>query len=78
MLCGMDGEELRRRRTALGLTQMELARRLGTSQQTVHKWESGSTRIQHAPMMHLALRYLEVARELAEDLAVLQERERAS
>ncbi len=63
---GMDGNELRRRRTALGMTQAELARRLGTSQQTVFKWESGATRIQHAPMMRLALRYLELERDVCD------------
>lgn len=56
----MTGDELRRRRTALGITQAQLAFYLGTSQQTVFKWESGATRIQHGPMMDLALRYIEI------------------
>lgn len=54
----MNGDELRRRRTALGMSQAELGRRLGTSQQTVFKWESGERNVQHPPMMDLALRYL--------------------
>jgi transcriptional regulator with XRE-family HTH domain len=35
-------EELRTRRAALGLSQAQLAGRLGISQQTVSRWESGS------------------------------------
>lgn len=58
----MDGEALRQRRNDLNMTQSELARRLGTSQQTVFKWESGERNIQHPPMMDLALRYLEIER----------------
>jgi transcriptional regulator with XRE-family HTH domain len=37
------GELLRSRREAQGLEQVELARRLGVTQQTVSKWETGVT-----------------------------------
>jgi len=35
------GNRIAQRRAALGLTQVELARDLGTSQQTIAKWERG-------------------------------------
>ena len=38
----MNGIELRVRREALGLSQRELAERLGTGQGVVSSWESGS------------------------------------
>ena len=62
----MDGETLKQRRLDLKMTQAELARRLGTSQQTVYKWESGERNVQHPPMMDLALRYLELERQLCD------------
>ena len=37
----MTGSELRARREALGMTQAELARRLGVPQQHVSRWERG-------------------------------------
>lgn len=37
----MTGAELRRRRRRLGLTQAEFAARLGTSPNTVYRWEAG-------------------------------------
>lgn len=36
------GKRIGERRLALGLTQAELARDIGVSQQTVAKWETGS------------------------------------
>lgn len=58
----MDGETLRRQRRALGLTQTELARRVGTTQQNMHRWESGECAIRHAAMLDLAMRYLALER----------------
>ncbi len=69
---GMDGEELRRRRTALKMSQAELGRRLGTSQQTVFKWESGERNVQHPPMMELALRWLAMERIVGGQVDVWQ------
>lgn len=70
----MDGEELRRRRRALAMTQTELAERLGLTQNTVSRWEKGAAVIGHPPMLDLALRALEfdaairkVGRELSGD-----------
>ena len=37
----MTGEALRRLRRRLGLTQLQLAERLGTRANTVYRWEAG-------------------------------------
>jgi DNA-binding transcriptional regulator YiaG len=44
----MDGDEIRRRREALGLTQAEVAAWAGVHVRTVSKWERG---IHRAPAM---------------------------
>ena len=36
-----DGEQIRALRSHLGLTQREMAERLGTRQQTISEWEMG-------------------------------------
>src|SRR5439155_23665760 len=41
----MTGDELRRLREAAGLTQAELAERLGTTVTSVSRWETGQRRI---------------------------------
>src|ERR1700760_4951898 len=56
------GERIRVRRTELGLTQEELARRLGISYQQVQKYETGANRIS-------AGRLYEIAVELNVDVA---------
>ena len=43
--CIMTGEELRRIRARLGLTQAELADRLGTTRNTVARWERDEVRM---------------------------------
>jgi transcriptional regulator with XRE-family HTH domain len=53
----MDGAELRRRRTALGLTQTLLGERLGVGLRTIQEWESDLRPIR--PMVDLALQALE-------------------
>lgn len=58
-----NGANLRIRRRALGLTQTELAARLGVQQRTVSEWETGAVSIQHARMLFRALN--DVADELA-------------
>lgn len=57
----LTGAELWAWRRRLGMTQRELAECLGTSQQTVHRWESEFVAIKHPRMMRLALITLEAA-----------------
>jgi transcriptional regulator with XRE-family HTH domain len=45
-------------RRALGLTQRELAERLGVPQATIWRWESGQHPIQHPTILRLALEQL--------------------
>jgi transcriptional regulator with XRE-family HTH domain len=54
------GERIRRRRTELGLTQEQLAQRLGVSYQQVQKYERGANRISASRLFALAHR-LDVA-----------------
>lgn len=60
----LTGADLKRRREAIPLTQAQLAERLGTSQQTVTRWETGAQRIERPKTLALALTALE--RESAE------------
>jgi DNA-binding transcriptional regulator YiaG len=39
----MEAHEITRRRTALGLTQAELADAIGSHRITVHRWEAGKS-----------------------------------
>jgi DNA-binding XRE family transcriptional regulator len=64
MLMGMNTDELRRRRKALGMTQEQLAHVLGVSRQSVFMWESGRTAI--PALLALALRCLEYESGLRE------------
>lgn len=60
----MTGEELRRRRTALGLTQAALALRLEVTRQAVYAWERG---INPAPAwLHFVLCWFEHEQEARE------------
>ncbi|GAA0275258.1 hypothetical protein GCM10009539_73800 [Cryptosporangium japonicum] len=49
---GRDGERVRNRRKEQGLTQVDLAQRIGVSRQTVVTMETGD----YAPSVYLALR----------------------
>lgn len=40
----MTPEQVRELRQRLGLSQEQMAHRLGTSLQTVHRWESGKSK----------------------------------
>jgi transcriptional regulator with XRE-family HTH domain len=51
----MDGEELRRRRDALGMSQEQLADALGVYQTTITRWETGGREIRHPRILALAL-----------------------
>lgn len=59
----LTGEELRRQRELLDLSQSELAAALGVHPNTIAKWERGEQPIQHPRMLVLALD--ELAREHA-------------
>jgi transcriptional regulator with XRE-family HTH domain len=50
------GERIRRRRVELGLTQDQLARRLGLSYQQIQKYERGANRISASRLFALARR----------------------
>ena len=41
----MEGPELKRRRAALGMTQVELAKALGVTGNTVARWERDEVRM---------------------------------
>lgn len=62
----MDGEELRRRRRALGMSQAELGEHLDVPQNTMSRWELGAVRIERPRMLALALRALERETEHAD------------
>jgi transcriptional regulator with XRE-family HTH domain len=53
----MTGEELRRRRQRLKMTQAELARRVDVQRVTVTRWENGQIAIPRA--IELALKEIE-------------------
>jgi transcriptional regulator with XRE-family HTH domain len=55
----MTGEELKRRREALGLTRKQLGDRLGFATQTIGRWETGALRIKRPEALALALDALE-------------------
>ena len=65
-----DAEGVRRLRERLGVTQAELADRLGTRQQTVSEWETG-----HAAPRRMSQRLL---RMVAEEAGVYDFQEEAS
>lgn len=54
----LDGAGLRKERERIGLSQVELARKLSVSPNTVARWERGELKIEHAGMLQLALRSL--------------------
>lgn len=54
----MNGEQLRTWRTKHNLTQLQLAELLGTTANTIARWERGETTIQHPKILELALKSL--------------------
>ena len=58
----MDRHELQRRRRALGLSQVELAKLLGVYQATISRWEDGKVVIRHPRILDWALTGSEKAR----------------
>jgi transcriptional regulator with XRE-family HTH domain len=59
----MNGQNLRERRQRLGLSQTGLAEKLGTTQNTISRWEQGTIEIQNPEMLDLALKTLESEKE---------------
>jgi DNA-binding transcriptional regulator YiaG len=57
----LDGAQLRQTREQLNLSQVELARKLSVSPNTVARWERGELKIEHAGMLQLALSSLQSA-----------------
>jgi DNA-binding transcriptional regulator YiaG len=56
----MTGEDLKRRRETLGLSQTALARYWQTTQATISNWESGKHEILHEKIVDDALTLLEI------------------
>lgn len=54
----LDGAGLRKERERIGLSQLELARKLSVSPNTVARWERGELKIEHSGMLQLALKSL--------------------
>ena len=51
--------ELKTRRHKLGLSQAQLATKLGTTQNTIYRWENGLMKIQNPMILDRALKDLE-------------------
>jgi len=51
----MNGKELRARREALGLSQEALARKVGISARTIHRWETGKLKTGSNPVIQRAV-----------------------
>ena len=57
----LDGAKLRNERERLGLSQIELSRKLSVSANTVARWERGELKIEHPGMLRLALNSLRLS-----------------
>jgi transcriptional regulator with XRE-family HTH domain/uncharacterized protein YuzE len=55
----LDGAEIRKERERIGLSQLELARKLSVSPNTIARWERGELKIEHPGMLQLALKSLD-------------------
>jgi transcriptional regulator with XRE-family HTH domain/uncharacterized protein YuzE len=51
----LDGSKLKREREQLGMSQLELGRKLSVSPNTIARWERGELKIEHPGMLQLAL-----------------------
>jgi len=54
----LDGAKIRKERERIGLSQLELARQLSVSPNTIARWERGELKIEHPGMLQLALKSL--------------------
>jgi transcriptional regulator with XRE-family HTH domain len=59
----MLGAELLARRKSLGLTQSELAERLGVASNTVARWERGELTIARPEMLRVMLQHIQIEME---------------
>ena len=50
-----EGDEIRRRRERLAMTQEQFAQHIGTTQPTIARWEAGAISIRHPSMLLKAL-----------------------
>ena len=68
----MLSDELKQTRQKLGMTQGQLAERLGVALNTVSRWENGTSKPEGEGMIRLALRQLE-QESLFNDSALMQQ-----
>lgn len=61
----MNGDDILRRRTALGLTQTELGAAVGVHQITIHRWEVGKAEPSGLALRALAAAFDELERKQA-------------
>ncbi len=59
----MQPAELLARRRSLGLTQVELAERLGVAANTVARWERGELTIARPQMLKVMLQHIQIEME---------------
>ena len=62
------GEKLREHRRTRGLTQEEVAAKIGVSAQAISKWESGATEPSTTNLMELARLYGTTAADLLREV----------
>jgi transcriptional regulator with XRE-family HTH domain len=68
----MNGDELRQRREALGMTQEQLAQALGVNTMTVSRWERGVRSV--PPHLSLALEAIEIKQKKKSDKKAKQQK----
>lgn len=56
----ISGIDIKARRTALGISQAELAAAIGVARNTVSRWENGKIQVRHGKMVSLAIDYFQV------------------
>lgn len=66
--------DLKARRETLGLTQAQLADKLGIAANTIARWERGEREPEGGNMLDLALRYLELSQSRGGQIAKLASR----
>jgi transcriptional regulator with XRE-family HTH domain len=67
----MTGREFKERREKLGLTQIQLAEKLGVNEDSIGKWERGVRPMLNPWMVNLALLYIEMEMIVASDDSIV-------